>query len=184
MRGEIKETKNKKELGKQKTAEVKIHEPFAATLLTYANLFNDNSPKLMGEIYSQIQGCNNKIINNDFSDIETILVDNIYTLQTLSNNMILKASSADYAKLKATYIDLALKAQNNMRRTIEALHNIKRPSNTTFIKNQAHNQQVNFNQNSIENKSANELLNNTKNEVINYEKMDTRSTPETSPINS
>lgn len=87
------------------------------------------------------------------------------------------------------YADVALKAQNNIRKTAETLLNIKRPSTTTFVKNQVTNQQVNFNQDALNNsennlKSTNELLTKSSQEPIKNEKVDTGRKEEASKVNS
>jgi hypothetical protein len=92
---------------------------------------------------------------------ETILIAQVKTLDLLFNNMVSKAVSSQHLNQMMAYMDIAIKAQNQCRKTICALHSIKHPQQQTVIKqqNNAINQQVN-NGEAIEKKikSENELL--------------------------
>jgi hypothetical protein len=94
--------------------------------------------------------------------------------------MLNKSLSSEYLNQVQIYTKIALKAQSQCRQTLAALAEIKNPKRTTFIKNQATNQQVNFNENSEKNNqnSSNELL--TGN---NYETLDARGTTRPIPDN-
>jgi hypothetical protein len=102
-----------------------------------------------------------KTLKGDTSDQETMLITQAKTLDLLFNNMVSKAVSSQYLNQMVAYMNIAIKAQNQCRKTICALHSIKHPQQQTVIKqqNNAVNQQVN-NGEVIEKKikSENELL--------------------------
>lgn len=81
----------------------------------------------------------------DTKTVERMLLAQSVVLQSLFAHYMTRANrSAELAKLQA-FGDLALKAQNQCRRTLATLAEIRNPRRTQFIKqlNQAVNQQVN-----------------------------------------
>jgi len=121
-----------------------------------------------------------KVLKGDISAIERMLMAQALTLQSIFTSYTHRMLSAEYISGLQVNSKIALKAQNQCRQTLAALAEIKNPKRTTFIKNTATNQQVNFNANSPEknqNKS-NELL--TGN---NYAPMDITGTATPSGIN-
>jgi hypothetical protein len=88
--------------------------------------------------------------------------------------------NAEYLSGLQVNSKIALKAQNQCRQTLAALAEIKNPKRTTFIKNAAQNQQINYNQNSEKNNQnkSNELLT-----CNNYAPMDITGTATASTVN-
>ena len=100
-------------------------------------------------------------LSNDPHDQEAILIAQSKTLDLLFNNMVSRAVSCKYIEQMTAYMDMGLKAQNQCRKAIIALQNLKHPQSSTFIKQQnlAFNQQVNNNEITEKKiKSQNELL--------------------------
>ena len=135
--------------------------------------FDPDFATLVSECNAQL----NKVAKGDISNIEKMLMAQAYTLDSVYSQMLNKSLSSEYLNHLQIYSKIALKAQSQCRQTLAALAEIKNPKRTTFIKNQATNQQVNFNENSEKNNQnqSNELL--TGN---NYETLDARGT--TTPI--
>lgn len=106
-----------------------------------------------------------KVTSGDMSAMEAMLVSQAYTLQSVFTEMMKKTVSSEYLKQTQTYSRIALKAQNQCRQTLAALSEMRNPKRTTFIKNQATNQQVNFNSEKNKNES-NELLSEVTNEEV------------------
>ena len=106
-----------------------------------------------------------------------ILLSQAHSLNALSSYMIRKGHSSEYIDHLKTYFNIALKAQNQCRMTLETLAEIKNPK--PYIQNnKAQYQQVN-NGNlpshaQEKSKRTNELLTDGSND---YETMDTRRAP-------
>lgn len=98
-----------------------------------------------------------RVASGDMTAMESMLVSQAYALQNVFSNMMRRALNADYLNQSNVYSKIALKAQNQCRQTLAVLSEMKNPKRTTFIKNQATNQQVNFNSEKNKNQS-NELL--------------------------
>jgi len=82
----------------------------------------------------------------DLSEVEEMLFSQSYALNALFTSMVARASRQEYFDNLQAFMNLALKAQNQSRATLQALIQLKQPSQTAFIKqtNIAHgNQQVN-----------------------------------------
>jgi hypothetical protein len=86
----------------------------------------------------------------DMSHLEAMLYSQTETLNTLFQVSIAKAQAGEYLSQVELHTDLALKAQNQCRRTIGAIAELKEPKKATFIKqqNNAVNQQINSENNS------------------------------------
>lgn len=82
---------------------------------------------------------------NDTKVIERMLLAQSTVLQSLFANYMTRASRTDMLPKLQAFAELALKAQNQCRRTLATLAEIRNPRRTQFIKqlNQAVNQQVN-----------------------------------------
>lgn len=168
------DAKDKKEAQEQKAK--MCFNPSINAALILANTKADFDPDfatLVSECNAQL----NKVAKGDTATIEKMLMAQAYTLDSVYSKMLNKSLSSEYLNQLQIYSKIALKAQSQCRQTLAALAEIKNPKRTTFIKNQAANQQVNFNENSEKNNqnSSNELL--TGN---NYETLDARGA--TTPI--
>jgi hypothetical protein len=127
----------------------------------------------VNDVFKAIQATSKEVVDGDLSSLEKMLTGQVYSLQSIFNYATDKAVGAGYLSQFQAYSKLALKAQNQCRNTVATLASMKTPKNTTFIKNQATNQQVNFNS---EKNRANELLSEEQNAT-----MDTSRTTTPSP---
>ena len=126
--------------------------------------------------------CNSKTENifaGSTEKIESMLMNQAYTLECLFHKMTCKAMKAEYIPNMQAYLDIAMKAQKQCRQTLSALVDIKHPRRATFVKqqNNAINQQINNSAEpeNFQEKPANELLTEVKHETV-----DTRRTFKTS----
>ncbi len=115
-----------------------------------------------------------QVNQGDLQEIEAMLMTQANTLNVLFHRSLSQVGNSEFLPQAQTFSDIALRAQNQCRKTLAALVEIKHPRRSTFIKqqNNAVNQQVN---NEIQNEnqkiSANELL-----EINNEQRLDTRAT--------
>lgn len=129
---------------------------------------------------SELRASAKRINDGITQEVEQMLMTQAKVLEDFFHKTLNKLMGIDVMKNAAIIADIALRAQNQSRKTLIALAEIKNPRRATFIKqqNNAVNQQVN---NSIKSKSekikkvANELL-----EVKNEQRLGTRTTA--SPI--
>ena len=161
--------------GKHKSAQLCLNPAVssAAIAMQAGNHFNAD----INYILKAIEDESEKVSRGDISSIEKMLIAQAYSMQSIFTYATTKALTAQYLNQFQAYSKTAMKAQSQCRQTLATLAEIKNPKRTTFIKNQATNQQVNFNENSEKNNQnqSNELL--TGN---NYETLDARGT--TTPI--
>ncbi len=124
------------------------------------------------ELFDSYKHKTDKIFAGSTEKIESMLINQAYTLECLFHKMTCRAMRAEYIPNMQTYADIAMKAQKQCRQTLAALVDIKHPRRATFVKqqNNAINQQINNGADS-ENfqKPANELLT-----EVQYETVDTR----------
>ena len=106
-------------------------------------VFNPQPAALMAVLHSKEKA----IKKGDLSAIEEMLITQAYTLQSVFTHHMSRAISAEQFNHLQIYSKIALKAQNQCRQTLAVLAEMKNPHRTTFIKNQATNQQINLNQN-------------------------------------
>ena len=112
-------------------------------------------------------------IKDDHSDaLETTLAAQTITLDLLFNRMVTHAMSVKQYDTMQLCMDMALKVQNQCRKTILAISTLKNPQHATFVKQQnvAVNQQVN---NEVAQSKSKKI--NSENELIgeiHHEKMD------------
>jgi hypothetical protein len=88
----------------------------------------------------------NQVHYDDLHRLESMLVSQATSLQSIFTDLARKAQAQTYLKYFETYLGLALKAQAQSRATIAALGELKNPRQATFVKqaNIAHGpQQVN-----------------------------------------
>ncbi len=119
-----------------------------------------------------------KMIRNDnTNEIEMILIAQAKTLDALFHRLLTEMIDSEYTPNLQALGDIALRAQNQSRRTLATLADLKSPKRATFIKqqNNAINQQVNNNpeKSKISGNLANELIS-----EVGYEKVDTVRTVE------
>lgn len=100
-----------------------------------------------------------RVKNDNFLEVEAMLLSQAHTLNVFFHHALSQASQMSMSNQIQTFSDLAMKAQNNCRKTLLALAEIRNPKRATFIKqqNNAINQQVNNNPENLK-KPANEVL--------------------------
>ncbi len=86
-----------------------------------------------------------KVVNGDISEIELMLITQAQTLNALFHYTLLRASDVQMINQIQVFSDIALRAQNQSRKTLAVLAELKNPRRAVFIKHQnnAINQQVN-----------------------------------------
>lgn len=91
----------------------------------------------------------NKLNQGDLSEIETMLMTQAETLNTLFNKILVNVSDLQMINQIQVLTDIALRAQNQSRKTLLVLADLKNPKRAVFIRNQnnAFNQQINNNTN-------------------------------------
>lgn len=158
---------------KRQTSKISLCPSVNAAMITKVtgDYFKADVTCLIKEMKSQAK----KVTAGDMSAMEEMLVAQAYSMQSLFTYASNKAVSCKLLSQFEVYMKTAMKAQNQCRQTIAALSDLKNPKRTTFVKNTAHNQQVNFNS---EKNESNELLN-----EANYAKVDTSPARAPSPAN-
>jgi len=116
---------------------------------------------------------NINIVNGNLREIEMMLITQAQTLDALFHRMTIQAMNSDMINRLQAFSDIALRAQNQSRKTLVALADLKSPRRATFIKqqNNAVNQQVNNNLKTENLKKTEKLATELLSEVT-YEKMD------------
>ena len=121
-----------------------------------------------------------QIKSGDLSKIEQMYISQAVALEAIFTKTIRKAGAAEHLPQYQAHMHLALKAQNQSRATLQALVQLKQPSNTQFIKQaniaQGHQQVNNLAEKNIT--PQNELLEDS------YAKLDTGTTPTTTGIDT
>lgn len=177
---------SKKELAKQTLAAKELAEKEQQSARNAAWVLSDSRVNAMMtmhtiqpetdfvELFKLYKPKTEKIFAGSTEKIESMLMNQAYTLECLFHKMASRAMHAEYIPNMQIYLDIAMKAQKQCRQTLSALVDIKHPRRATFVKqqNNAINQQINNGADS-ENfqKPANELLTEVK-----YETVDTRGT--------
>ena len=157
------------------TAELKLNSSFLSMAVIDAFKGNVQGEDLdLTSAYTVLVETTQKIRSNDLSSLEEMLFNQSKALEQIFVSMLRRAKAQEHLLQFQTHFNLALKAQNQSRATLQALIQLKQPNQTAFIKqtNIAHgHQQVN---NSLENNPIpqNELL--EENYVSTQ--MDTRTT--------
>jgi hypothetical protein len=113
-----------------------------------------------------------KLKNGDLTKIEEMYISQAVALEAMFASLARRAKAQDKLLQYETHMRLALKAQNQSRATLQALVQLKQPSNTTFVKQaniaQGHQQVNNLAEKNIT--PQNELLKG------NYAELDTETT--------
>lgn len=172
---EMNETKIKKEAIKRSKLYTNCVTNAALTIDTIHNDRLD-VPTVIDELSKDVS----KIFDGNTKIIEAMLVTQAQTLDVLFHHTLSKIGDLSMINQIQVFSDIALRAQNQSRKTLAVLAELKHPRRTTFIKqqNNAINQQVNNipktqNFKKLE-KSANELVS-----EVTHEKVDIRGASET-----
>lgn len=120
-----------------------------------------------------------------------LLASNTLTLDAVFNHMVRSAVLTENIEVMKAYMDVALRAQNQGRKTLLALEQISNPKHSTFIgqQNNAVNQFVNnqciSEQSEEQEKVANKVVSiDSEISEVTYESMDFRRAPEAIPVNT
>lgn len=81
-----------------------------------------------------IEKTTQQIKSGDLSKIEEMYLSQAVSLEAIFARLARQAINAQYRGQFQTYMQLALKAQNQSRATLQALVQLKQPSQTTFVK--------------------------------------------------
>ena len=123
-----------------------------------------------------------QIKSGDLSKIEQMYISQAVALEAIFTKTIRKAGAAEHLPQYQAHMHLALKAQNQSRATLQALVQLKQPSNTQFIKQaniaQGHQQVNNLAEKNIT--PQNELLE----DIHGNSHLDTRTAPTTTGIDT
>lgn len=121
-----------------------------------------------------------QIKSGDLSKIEEMYLSQAMALEVMFASLARRAKAQDKLLQYETHMRLALKAQNQCRATLQALVQLKQPSQTTFVKQaniaQGHQQVNNLTEKNIT--PQNELLKDS------YAKLDNGATPTTKGIDT
>ena len=127
-----------------------------------------NFPSTIKTLEKTIQ----QIKSGDLSKIEEMYISQAVALEVMFTSLARRAKAQEKLLQYETHMRFALKAQNQCRATLQALVQLKQPSNTTFVKQaniaQGHQQVNNLAEKNIT--PQNELLEG------NYEELDTGTT--------
>ncbi len=127
-----------------------------------------------------IEKTTEQIKSGDMSRIEEMYLSQAIALEAIFARLAMRTTTAQYRGQFQTHMQLALKAQNQSRATLQALVQLKQPTQTTFVKQaniaQGHQQVNNFPEKNIT--PQNELLRGK------HAKLDSRATPTTEGVNS
>ncbi len=104
----------------------------------------DEQPEITALI-DQVTELTESVLNGDDTKIKSALITQSKTLGVIFNNMITKAVKAPTMEGFKIFMDVALRAQNQCRKTLLALDAIQHPQQQTVVRQQniAVNQQVN-----------------------------------------
>lgn len=130
--------------------------------LTIKNLNNSktDAPTVLKRLFKSA----NQLNNGNIKEIEQMLMTQAKTLDYLFYDSLNKLIGCNLINQIESFTNIALRAQNQSKKTLMALASLKNPQNTTFIKqqNNAINQQINNQQPELQTKKskkvANELL--------------------------
>lgn len=127
-----------------------------------------------------IEKTTQQIKSGDMSRIEEMYLSQAIALEAIFARLARRATTAQYRGQFQTHMQLALKAQNQSRATLQALVQLKQPSQTTFVKQaniaQGHQQVNNLPEKNIT--PQNELLRG------DYAKLDNRRAAKAKTVNS
>ena len=135
-----------------------------------------NFPSTIKTLEKTIQ----QIKSGDLSKIEEMYISQAMALEVMFTSLARRAKAQEKLLQYETHMRFALKAQNQCRATLQALVQLKQPSNTTFVKQaniaQGHQQVNNLAEKNIT--PQNELLKG------NYAQLDTGTTTTTKGIDT
>ena len=152
---------------------------------TVMEAFQENTDRDMFDFPSAmkiLEKTAQQIKSGDLSRIEEMLISQAFALEVIFTKTVRTAIRQENLLQYEAHMRLGLKAQNQSRATLQALIQLKQPSQTAFIKqtNIAHGHQQVNNGTQLENKS------NSQNKLLkdSYAKLDTGTTTTTKGIDT
>lgn len=114
-----------------------------AAALTISSILGNHAD--ISTLIDQLNTLAAETIHGDTTKIEGALIMQSKTLSVIFSKMVENAVSAKFVEQFKVYMDVALKAQNQSRKTLLALSAIQHPQQATIVKQQnvAFNQQIN-----------------------------------------
>jgi len=111
------------------------------TSLTLKGLVNCELEELIEPLWMQMK----RLAKGESQEAELMLAANAITLNVLTNNLIRNASKSKTSEAVEASLDMALRSQDQMRKSLLALAQIRNPKQNTFVAQQniANVQQVN-----------------------------------------
>jgi len=158
-------------------------DPALLSALTISNIIGANNPHYSPNIPLLYKTIRDEVSNHQHKT-ELSLLSQAKTLDVLFNEMTSASLAATNFETARFYADMALRAQNQCRKTLLAIATIRNPPPKQIVEQQniALNQQINNSELATairgKIKSKNELL-----EEINAQRLDTRTTQATIPTN-
>lgn len=116
-----------------------------AALTSHAIIRSEDVQADISTLHNEITAYLRMTLSGDPHDQEAILIAQSKTLDLLFNSLMGKAVTGRSLEQMTVYMDAALKVQNQCRKTVVALQNLKHPAPQTYIRQQnlALNQQIN-----------------------------------------
>lgn len=159
-------------------------DPIVNAVMTIKAIYQDACET--GPLGEELLEALNKVVTHgEISELETMLMMQARTLEVLFNRMTRTACRSSMIMHTEMLLNIALRAQNQSRKTIALLADLKSPKRTTFIKqqNNAVNQQVNNAPPATKSKKPENITNELLSEGA-YETVDFARTRETVAVNS
>lgn len=154
----------------------------AAIICSYGEPFGEFE---IGEVVIQMLAQQQSDKLKDKSTSEKMLINQAQALQSIFTNLSLRAYDSDIIDNFDRYMRLALKAQAQCTRTLEALNSLQNPNTVSLVQQTNIGAAVQVN-NAPENKVLCEQKENQKNELLevkDVERLDTREASKTIKIN-
>lgn len=127
----------------------------------------------ISEVVKDLEEKTVQVHKGDLAILEEMLLSQASTLQTIFTSYLRRAQAQTYQRNLEAFMNLALKAQNQSRTTIQALAELKRPKQATYV-NQANisngPQQVNNLEQGHANVIASEIQNKLLEETVHERK--------------
>lgn len=121
-----------------------------------------------------------EVKQGNLADVEAMLYSQAYALNVMFATLMTRANRQECMQPTQALMSLAFKAQNQSRTTLQALIQLKQPSQTTFVK------QANIAQGHQQVNNLAEKITTPQNELLGAEsaKLDTGATPTAKRVNS
>ena len=116
-------------------AELKTQSSFInSTVLEIYEKKIENSPFDIQSTLEVLESTTKRIKEGDLSNIEEMLFNQAIALESIFAKTIKRANDCEYMANYHAQMQIALKAQNQSRATLQALVQLKQPNSTQFIK--------------------------------------------------